>query len=110
MLKWCLLQDEKMVFKYKSLVFNDLRNAFIFRIFAAEGKSVRKYSLFFWGRTENSDGKIKIRLQFESRPFGFIQAERNGADSEKDAHPFPATDCSRIAAVPFSVPPARHPR
>ncbi len=89
-----------MVFKYKSLVFNNLRNAFIFRVFASEVKSVRKYSLNFWGRTENSDGKIKIRLQFESRPFCFIQAERNGADSESDAHPFPATDCSRPVFCP----------
>ena len=81
MLKWCLLQDEKMVPVYKSLVFNNLRNVLIFRVFASEGESVRKYSLNFWGRTENSDGKIKIRLQLESRPYCFIQAERNNADS-----------------------------
>ncbi len=74
--KWCLLQDEKIIPEYKSLVFNNLRNVLIFRVFASEGESVRKYSLNFWGRTENSDGKIKIRLQFESRPFCFIQAEK----------------------------------
>ena len=26
--------------------------------FASEGESARKYALDFWGRTENSDGKI----------------------------------------------------
>ncbi len=36
---------------------NSLRNALIFRVFASEGESARKYSLIFWGRTENSDEK-----------------------------------------------------
>ena len=47
-----------MVPEYKSLVFNNLRNVLIFRVFASEGESVRKYSLNFWGRTENSGGKV----------------------------------------------------
>ena len=98
-----------MPFKVKLLTFNTLQKPLIFRVFASEGESVRKYALIFRGRTGNQDGKIEIRLQIESRSFCFIQAERNGADSESDAHPFPATDCSRIAAVPFSAQPARHP-
>ena len=57
MLKRCLLQDEKVSIKDKLLIFNILSIALIFREFASEGESVRKYSLIFWGRTENSDGE-----------------------------------------------------
>ena len=56
--KWCLLQDEKIIPEYKLLVFNVLRKTLIFCVFASEGELVRKYSLNFWGRTENSDGKV----------------------------------------------------
>ena len=38
-------------------MFINLRNALIFRVFASEGESDRKYSLIFWGRTENSNEK-----------------------------------------------------
>ena len=38
-------------------MFNNLHKALIFRVFASEGESARKYSLIFWGRTENSDEK-----------------------------------------------------
>ena len=29
----------------------------MFRVFAPDEESVRKYALVFWGRTENSSGK-----------------------------------------------------
>ncbi len=38
----------------------------IFRVFAAEGESVRKYALIFRGISGNSGGKIRIRFRFES--------------------------------------------
>ena len=58
MLKWCLLQHEKMDVKHKLLLFNNLCKALIIRVFAPDGEPVRKFSLIFWGRTENSDEKI----------------------------------------------------
>ena len=39
-------------------MFNVLCMSLISRVFASEGESARKYSLIFWGRTENSDEKI----------------------------------------------------
>jgi len=92
-----------MPFKVKLLTFNALQKPLIFRVFASEGESVHKYALIFRGRTGNQDGKIEIRLQIESRSFCFIQEERNGAGSQSDAHPFPATGSHRISTVPFSV-------
>jgi len=61
-----------MPFKHKSLIFNTLLKPLIFRVFAPEGDSARKYALIFRGRTENSEGKIKIRFQFESCTFRII--------------------------------------
>ena len=54
---WCLLQDERIIFKHKPLTINKLHKPLIFREFASEGASARKYSLIFRGRTENPDGK-----------------------------------------------------
>ena len=34
-----------------------LHKLLIFRVFAPEGESACKYSLIFWGRSENSDKK-----------------------------------------------------
>ena len=39
-------------------MFSNLHNILIFREFASEGESARKFSLIFWGRTENSNRKI----------------------------------------------------
>ena len=64
--KWCILQNGKMLLKVKSLTFNVLQKPLVFRVFAPEGESARKYALIFRGRTGNSSGKIKIRLQSES--------------------------------------------
>ena len=69
MLKWCLLQCKKAPIEHKSLLINNLQHHLIIRVFASEGKSVRKYSFIFRGRTGNSDRKIKIRLQSESRTY-----------------------------------------
>ena len=52
-----------MSVKPKSLAFNILCYPLITRVFASERESVRKNSLIFRGKTENSDRKIKIRLQ-----------------------------------------------
>ena len=51
-------------------------------VFAPEGESVRKYTLIFRGRTGNYEGKIKIRLQFESTPYQFHSAKENNVSSE----------------------------
>ena len=81
MLKWCLLQGEKMDAKHKLLLFNNLRGALIIREFAPDGESARKYSFIFRGRTGNSDRKIRMWLQSESCPFCLIPAEENNAYS-----------------------------
>ena len=66
MLKWCLLQDEKVSAACKYLMFNCLHKSFISRVFASEGELARKYALVFWGRTENSDEKTAGYLKSES--------------------------------------------
>ena len=58
MLKQCFLHGEKICLEYKTLMFNVLSKPLMFCEFASEGESARKYALDFWGRTENSDGKI----------------------------------------------------
>lgn len=60
MLKRYLLQNRKIAFKYKLLMFNNLQNLLISRVFVSEEKSIRKYSFIFGGRTENSEGKITV--------------------------------------------------
>ena len=75
MLKQCLLQDGKMVLEYKLLVFNNLRNALIFRVFASEGLFARKYALIFWGRTENSDEKSQYVKGIEKLQSGVLSTE-----------------------------------
>ncbi len=105
--EWCILQHEEMPLKHKSLAFNTLQKPLIFRVFAPEGKSVRKYSLIFRGRTENSDVKIKNRFQFESYPYRPDFRKRKNTYSEilpqhstSDQAP---PDLYRIAF--YSVPP-----
>ena len=49
-------------------MFNSLRNTLIFRVFASEGESARKYSLIFWGRTENSDEKSWSGTSLDGSP------------------------------------------
>ncbi len=49
-------------------MFNNLRNTLIFRVFASEGESARKYSLIFLGRTENSDKKSWHGTSLDSSP------------------------------------------
>ena len=75
MLKQCLLQDGEMVLEYKLLVFNNLRNTFIFRVFASEGVFVRKCSLIFGGRTENSDEKSQDVKGIEKLQSGVLSTE-----------------------------------
>ena len=70
--KWCFSQDDKIPLEYKLLIFNILLKPVIFRVFAPEWDSARKYALIFRGRTENSEGKIRIRFQFESCTFRII--------------------------------------
>ena len=48
---------EKIASECKLLIYRVLREALIFRVFVSEGKSARKFSFIFWGRTENSDVK-----------------------------------------------------
>ena len=64
-----------MVLEYKLLVFNNLRNTFIFRIFASEGVFARKYVLIFWGRTENSDEKSQDVKGIEKLQSGVLSTE-----------------------------------
>ena len=51
--KWCFSQGNEMPVKHKLLVFNTLQKSLIFRVFASEGGSARKYALIFRGRTGN---------------------------------------------------------
>ena len=39
-------------------MFSILSKSLIFREFASEGEFARKFALYFWGRTENSNEKI----------------------------------------------------
>ena len=55
-------QGNEMPVKHKLLVFNTLQKSLIFRVFASEGGSARKYALIFRGRTGNLGWKIRIRL------------------------------------------------
>lgn len=64
-----------MVLEYKLLVFNNLRNTFISRVFASEGVSARKYSLIFGGRTENSDEKSQDAKGMEKLQSGVLSTE-----------------------------------
>lgn len=52
-----------------TLIFNGLCKFLVIRVFASKQESARKYSLIFRGRAGNSEGKIKIRLRFESCPY-----------------------------------------
>ena len=69
--KWCLLQYREIAYKYKLLMFSNLHNTLIFRVFASEDESARKFSLIFWGRTENSDRKIIGYWKSVSGPYCF---------------------------------------
>ena len=40
-------------------MFSILSKSLMFREFAFDGESARKFALDFWGRTENSNEKIK---------------------------------------------------
>ena len=74
-LKRCISHHEKISVGCKLLEYNHLYKALIFREFASEGESVRKYSLIFRGRTENSDGKNATCLQSESAPVCLIRTD-----------------------------------
>ena len=74
-LKRCISHHEKISIGCKLLVYSRLHKALIFREFAFEGESARKYSLIFRGRTENSDGKTATCLQSESAPVCLIRTE-----------------------------------
>lgn len=74
--------------KHKLLLFNNLREALIIRVFAPDGESARKYSFIFRGRIENPDRKIRMWLQSESCPFCLISAEENNAYSGIEAAVF----------------------
>ena len=47
MLKWCLLHDEENLLCCKSLIYSILNVTLIFRVFASEEESARKYSFIF---------------------------------------------------------------
>ena len=79
--KRCFSQDRKTNIKYKQLIFNVLYKALIFRVFASEGKSARKYSLIFGGRTENSDRKTAGYKEYGTGPMLLFSAEINNADT-----------------------------
>ena len=80
--KRCFSQDRKKNIKYKQLIFNVLYKALIFRVFASEGKSARKYSLIFGGRTENSDRKTVGCKEYGTGPMLLFSTETNNADTE----------------------------
>jgi len=58
------------------LIFNIIQKPLIFRVFAHEDNSARKYALIFRGISENWDGKIKICFQSESCPYRSLSCTR----------------------------------
>ena len=82
--KRCFSQDRKTAINYKQLIFNALHKSLIFRVFASEGKSARKYSLIFGGRTENSDRKTAGYKEYGTGPILLFSAEINNADTESE--------------------------
>jgi len=76
------LQSDKIPFKYKSLIFNNLSKAFRIRVFAPEEESARKYALIFRGISVNPDRKTKICFQIESSPYCSDFGKKRGTYSE----------------------------
>ncbi len=66
-----------MLLKVKSLTFNVLQKPLVFRVFAPEGESVRKYALIFRGRTGNSDRKSKSGYNLKAAHSVFVSTEYN---------------------------------
>ena len=83
----------------KLLICSVLRKVLISRVFASEGESARKYSLIFWGRTENSDGKLLAQRVWEP-PDDLLSAERRNACSESKLQALVETNSHRIYADP----------
>ena len=80
-LKRCISSDEKVAPECKLLIYKVLRKTLIFREFASEGKSARKFSFIFRGRTENSDGKTTGCWKSVSAPYCFHSDRKNNASS-----------------------------
>ena len=99
-LKRCLLHNEEISLGRKHLMFSILHKTVISREFSSEGKSARKYSLIFWGRTENSGGKIAGYWKIVTAPIAFLSTEGNNADPEWKPQPFIGTYSSRTSAGP----------
>ena len=76
MLKQCLLHDRKIALKCRILNINVLHMSLIFREFVVKGDSVRKYSLIFRGRVENSDKIITEYWKYESALYSFHFSRR----------------------------------
>ena len=58
-----------MALVYKYLMFSVLYKPLVFRVFASDGESSRKYALIFVGRTENSDEKTAGYLKSVTAPY-----------------------------------------
>ena len=66
MLKWCILQSDKIPFKYKLLIFNILYKPLVFRVFAPEESQLANTRLFFGvyqeTRTEISKSGYNLKV------------------------------------------------
>ena len=101
-LKWCLLHNGKMSFGCKLLMFSVLHKPLIFREFASEGESARKYSLDFRGRTENSDGKNTGYWKSVSAHIAHLPSE-SGNDVRYRSRCLFVLTCFIHSVVPVSV-------
>ena len=81
MLKQCLLHDGRIILGCKPLTSSVLHKPLIFREFASDGESARKFSLIFRGRTENPDEKTAGYLQTESGRIAVFPTENDNADA-----------------------------
>ena len=68
-LKQCLSHGRKISLAYKHLISSALHKALIFRKFASDRESARKFAKNKRGRTENSDEKNAGRWKYESTPY-----------------------------------------
>ena len=100
MLKRCISCDEKIASGCKLLIYKVLRKTLIFRVFASEGKSARKFSFIFRGRTENPDGKIAGYWKIVTAPIAFLSTEGNNAGPVWKPQPFIGTHPDRTSAGP----------
>ncbi len=79
MLKWCLLQHEKMAVKYKLLLFSNLCETLIIRVFAPDGERSANSRLFFGVELKTRTRKSRDTENLKVHWLHFLSAEENSA-------------------------------